>query len=360
MMMRLPQFLFFLSLFLMVLALVDAHIKSIIIFGDSQNDAGNNAFNKNCTIQANFKPYGSKYFHHPTGRFTNGRTVADFICQYMNISFQKPYQEVHQELANGRNRFPDNGINFASAGSGLLRDTNRDDHVTPIQEQLQQFQALIDQKLLDKKQVMRSLIFMASGSNDIFSYFMLPGASGMTPQQYILALLKEVSLFVDKTYKVGARRFAFFPIGPLGCIPGRVIIRGAPTDRCMGEMDLMVDRYNAALALLVKSMPKKYPGAIGIYGEVANTVDKIRAYPKLYGFNNVSEACCGSGPLNGQLQCGYRDYKLCPNPDEYFFWDFFHPTQHVYMILSKILWAGNQKQIWPVNLKTLANHQQKA
>lgn len=65
----------------MVLALVDAHIKSIIIFGDSQFDAGNNPFNKNCTIQANFKPYGSKYFHHPTGRFTNGRTVADFICK---------------------------------------------------------------------------------------------------------------------------------------------------------------------------------------------------------------------------------------------------------------------------------------
>ena len=56
-------------------------VRAIFSFGDSILDAGNNHFNKNCTAQADFPPYGSSFFHHPTGRFTNGRTVSDFICK---------------------------------------------------------------------------------------------------------------------------------------------------------------------------------------------------------------------------------------------------------------------------------------
>lgn len=56
-------------------------VSGIFTFGDSIFDAGNNHFNKNCSAQADFAPYGSSFFHYPTGRFTNGRTVADFICE---------------------------------------------------------------------------------------------------------------------------------------------------------------------------------------------------------------------------------------------------------------------------------------
>lgn len=59
-------------------------VSAIFTFGDSIFDAGNNHFNKNSTAQADFPPYGSSYFHYPTGRFTNGRTVPDFICELFN------------------------------------------------------------------------------------------------------------------------------------------------------------------------------------------------------------------------------------------------------------------------------------
>ncbi|KAK1370642.1 GDSL esterase/lipase 6 [Heracleum sosnowskyi] len=150
------------------------NVQAVFIFGDSLFDhAGNNHYNNNCSAQADFPPYGSTYFHHPTGRFTNGRTVADFISQFLGIGIQKPFLEARQEVINGsRKEYPSNGVNFPSAGSGLYRATNSDLGVTPIQDQLQQFQTLMDQNLVDRKQLEKSLFFFESGSNDVFNYFL--------------------------------------------------------------------------------------------------------------------------------------------------------------------------------------------
>lgn len=68
------------------------------------------------------------------------------------------------------------------------------------------------------------------------------------------------------------------------------------------------------------------------------------------GYSNVSEACCGGGPLNEMLQCGYPGHKMCSNPNEYFFWDYVHPSERTYALLSKFLWAGDKNQVWLMNV----------
>lgn len=64
-------------------------------------------------------------------------------------------------------------------------------------------------------------------------------------------------------------------------------------------------------------------------------------------------ACCGNGTLGGQLQCGKKGYKMCSKPNDYFFWDNFHPSEHVYKLISKTLWGGRAFHIRPINLKRL-------
>lgn len=54
------------------------------IFGDSLVDNGNNN-NLATTAKANYPPYGIDFFG-PTGRFTNGRTTADFIGLFPLLS----------------------------------------------------------------------------------------------------------------------------------------------------------------------------------------------------------------------------------------------------------------------------------
>lgn len=53
---------------------------ALFIFGDSLFDVGNNNYINTTTLdQANFWPYGETYFKSPTGRFSDGRLITDFI-----------------------------------------------------------------------------------------------------------------------------------------------------------------------------------------------------------------------------------------------------------------------------------------
>ncbi|KAM3339218.1 hypothetical protein P3S68_031304 [Capsicum galapagoense] len=196
---------------------LEYNVPSIFIFGDSILDSGSNHYKKNCSVQADFPPYGSNFFHHPTGRFTSGRTVTDFISEFIGIPLQKPY--LH-ELVNGNwKEYSSKGINFASGGSGVLRTTNQHLGVTPIEEQVEQFKTLAQQNHINNEQVQESLIIFTSGSNDMYIYFQPSGVPKLTPDAYVRAMLAQVTNFVDQLCKLGARRIALISLGPVGCIP---------------------------------------------------------------------------------------------------------------------------------------------
>lgn len=56
-------------------------MSAFFIFGDSSVDPGNNNHIKTIPEnQANYKPYGhNSFFKDPTGRFSNGRIIVDFL-----------------------------------------------------------------------------------------------------------------------------------------------------------------------------------------------------------------------------------------------------------------------------------------
>lgn len=53
------------------------------IFGDSLTDVGNNNFLQYSLAKSNYPWYGIDYSGgQATGRFTNGRTIGDIICNF--------------------------------------------------------------------------------------------------------------------------------------------------------------------------------------------------------------------------------------------------------------------------------------
>ncbi|XP_037492979.1 GDSL esterase/lipase 1 [Jatropha curcas] len=90
----------------------------LFIFGDSLFDVGNNNYLKGAIGLANFWPYGQTFFKHPTGRFSDGRLISDFIAEYLKLPLIPPY------LQPGNHQFTD-GTNFASGGAGALVETHQ-------------------------------------------------------------------------------------------------------------------------------------------------------------------------------------------------------------------------------------------
>lgn len=59
------------------------NVTSIVVFGDSSVDPGNNNNLPDTWHKGNFLPYGNDFGHSiPTGRFTNGKLVTDFIGNF--------------------------------------------------------------------------------------------------------------------------------------------------------------------------------------------------------------------------------------------------------------------------------------
>ncbi|KAI8567853.1 hypothetical protein RHMOL_Rhmol02G0153900 [Rhododendron molle] len=88
---------------------------AILVFGDSTVDPGNNNYVQTI-FKSNFRPYGRDFPNHiPTGRFSNGRLVTDFVASYVGIKENVPAY-LDQSLSIGELM---TGVSFASAGSGF-------------------------------------------------------------------------------------------------------------------------------------------------------------------------------------------------------------------------------------------------
>nr|CAB3475774.1 unnamed protein product [Digitaria exilis] len=89
--------------------------RSIFSFGDSYADTGNAMVffaERNLTDPAAGPPYGMTFFGHPTGRYSNGRLIIDFIAEALGVPFVPPFKTY-----NGSFR---QGANFAVAGAMAL------------------------------------------------------------------------------------------------------------------------------------------------------------------------------------------------------------------------------------------------
>lgn len=93
-------------------------VPALFVFGDSIVDSGNNVFVRNSTAVADFPPYGVDFFA-ATGRFTNARILTDVLGQLLGLPDWIPCNLA--PTASGENIL--HGLNYASAGSGILDNT---------------------------------------------------------------------------------------------------------------------------------------------------------------------------------------------------------------------------------------------
>ncbi|KAG6555134.1 hypothetical protein Mapa_003169 [Marchantia paleacea] len=235
---------------------VRGRVPALFIMGDSTVDVGNN--NNLITLaQATFPPYGQDFdTHEPTGRFCNGRLSVDYLgtCEpsassqlarstldqlfsrmilfldsihviyesleyrvdiddlllvtdpdpdppydaatYLGLPLIPPYMLMNSTTDISK------GVNFASAGSGILNDTGTifGEYIS-LSQQLEQF-LVVKQRLkvefgaaTASRLISGSLYYISTGSNDFINNYLLPGNPHLDifPDEYEQLLVSSYS-----------------------------------------------------------------------------------------------------------------------------------------------------------------------
>ncbi|KAJ4809997.1 GDSL esterase/lipase [Rhynchospora pubera] len=354
-------------------AVAAPQIPAMFAFGDSLIDDGNNN-GLNSLAKSNYYPYGIDFYQGSTGRFCNGKTVVDALCMldapFLPLSLscdllELPYIPAYTTAGpNGTSRL--GGVNYASAGGGILDETGQhlgeryslNQQVLNFESDLNSIRAVLGTDRSYNQFLARSIAVMVFGSNDYINNYLLPSLynSGYnyTPEQFANLLLNHYTRQILALNSVGLRKFLLAGVGPLGCIPSQRASGAARPDRCVDQVNEMVVFFNQGLRSLVEQLNSSHPGSIFIYGNTYAAVGDMLNNPANYGFSVLDRGCCG---IEQNYEWQFTCLPLstpCPNRNQYVFWDAFHPTESVNLILAQKAYTGNQTDVYPINVQQLA------
>ncbi|WCJ43720.1 GDSL esterase/lipase At5g33370 [Euphorbia peplus] len=331
--------------------------RAFFVFGDSLVDNGNNNYLAT-TARADSPPYGIDFpTHRPTGRFSNGLNIPDLISQHIGSEFVLPY--LSPRLTGNRLLV---GANFASAGVGILNDTGI--QFANIVRMFQQFEyfreyqgrvrALVGRQRA-KRLVKESLVLITVGGNDFVNNYYLVPYSVRSRQyslpDYVRFVISEYKKLLMKVYELGVRRVVVTGTGPLGCAPAELAMRSA-NGECSTELQRAASLFNPQLTQMISQLNSKYGSNIFIAANTGLTKAAFITNPQSYGFTTAKIACCGQGPYNGLGLCTPAS-NLCPNRDQYVFWDAFHPSERANKYIVQQIINGSPEYMFPMNLSTI-------
>ncbi|CAI9288085.1 unnamed protein product [Lactuca saligna] len=327
---------------------------ALFIFGDSLFDPGNNNYiNIDPGFQANFWPYGESYFNPPSGRFSNGRLISDFIAEYAGLPLIPAYLDPHY------NEFL-YGANFASGGAGALVETNTKNFVLDLKTQLQYFSDLEKRYRKDlgdvkTEQLLSDAVYLFScGCND---YLVLTSnnLSNLHYEEYVGTVIGNLTNVFKGIYEKGGRKIGIGTIPQLGCLP--YVRAQQPGNTCNQELNTISSLHNRAFSKKLQELTQQFEGFMFANYDHSTALSERMKNPSKYGFKVGDSSCCGSGPLRGIYSCGGKrglgEFELCDNPDGYVFFDAPHPSEAACRQFAELFWNGDSKVTSPYNLKSL-------
>ncbi|CAD6242470.1 unnamed protein product [Miscanthus lutarioriparius] len=305
-------------------------VPALYVFGDSTVDVGNNQYLPgNTALQF---PYGIDFPHsRPTGRFSNGYNVADFVAKLLGFKRSPPAYlsltpRTSRQILRGLR-----GVNYASGRSGILDTTG---NTITLTKQIEYFAATKSKMVANSgssssvdELLSKSLFLISDGGNDMFAFLQRNGTASEVASLYA-DLLSNYTRHVRGLHGLGARRFGIVDVPPLGCVPSVRVTSSDGASRCVDGANELARGFNDALRAALANLTASgaLPGARYSVGSSYSVVSYFTAHPGAAGFREVASACCGGGRLNAQTGCT-PNATYCSHRGEYLFWDGVHGTQ---------------------------------
>ncbi|XP_008781349.1 GDSL esterase/lipase At5g55050-like [Phoenix dactylifera] len=330
-------------------------VPAIYVFGDSTADVGNNNYLPGNNAKANFPHYGIDFPHsRPTGRFSNGFNGIDFLAGHMGFRRSPPpYLSLTNKTSHGILKGL-RGVNFASAGSGILDSTGTTISMTKQIKYFATIRSRIAARLNTERTndvLSKSIFLISSGSNDLSAFFRQNNAPNNTQkEQFYNTLIYNYKNHIEALYDLGARKFGIIDVAPIGCCPSSRVLH--PLGDCIAVLNDLAVGANDAVKVMLSNLHATLKGMKYSLGSSHAVVSNIIADPGAAGYKEVQSACCGGGKLNAVSGC-MPNATYCDNRKEYLFWDDGHPTQGASKKVGLAIYHGSLQYASPINFKQL-------
>ncbi|KAF3333148.1 GDSL esterase/lipase 7 [Carex littledalei] len=334
---------------------------ALFVIGDSTVDCGTN--NHLFTLaRADRLPYGRDFdTRRPTGRFSNGRVVVDYLALRLKLPFVRPYLGLSgkvEELVRG--------VNYASAGAGVLFASGSDlgMHIS-LMEQMQQVSETYERLELSLGEAAaadlfaNSIFYISIGSNDFIHYYFKNTTNVrplFLPWEFNQLLVDTIKHELKNLYNLNARKVVVMGLPPIGCTPHYLWEYDSVYGDCVEQINNMVVQLNFAMTYMVHKLNLELHGATFTFCDTFEGSMDIFRNRDRYGFVTTTDACCGLGKYGGMVMCLFPE-MACKNATNHVWWDEFHPTEAVNLILADDVWSGKHIDMcFPMNLQDMIAH----
>ncbi|XP_074379868.1 acetylajmalan esterase-like [Apium graveolens] len=312
----------------------------IFQFGDSLSDTGNLVRERPFDVSGRL-PYGQSFFNRPTGRYSNGLIMIDYIASAAGLPLLNPYEQVG---ANFRH-----GINFAVAGATALPVktlASKDIHAVPtptsssLDVQLRRMSDYLSSYCntqTDCRDKLKNSLFMMGevGGND-YNYALFGGKTIQEVKNLVPEVVQSIVDATREIIKLGARNIVIPGNLPIGCVPSYLTTFQANNtfdqNHCLKDYNEFSVYHNKQLIKAIELLKKENPGVTIVYGNLYNAFQWLFSRAAYLGFdrNSLQKACCGSGGeynFSFKKICGLPGVAVCSNPNQRISWDGIHLTQ---------------------------------
>ncbi|KAG2292228.1 hypothetical protein Bca52824_038897 [Brassica carinata] len=278
--------------------------QTLFVFGDGLYDAGNKQFVSSNRVDASFPPYGMTV-GEPTGRWSDGRIVPDYLAGFMGIPHIPP-------ILNGTADFS-HGANFAIADATVLGSPAE---TLTFSQQVIKFS---DNKNKWSAQARSEAVYLFYiGSDDYLKFAKNnPNPSDDQKQAFVDRVITAIEAELKVIYGSGGRKFALHNLAPLGCLPAVKQANGN-VQECVTLPSEMAALHNKKLLQLLVELSRQLSGFQYSFYDFFSSIKHRVIKSKTYTFETGMAACCGTGSVNG-TSCSTNN--VCAKPEDYLFFD---------------------------------------
>ncbi|CAM8963847.1 unnamed protein product [Rhodiola kirilowii] len=292
----------------------------LFVFGDSYADTGN--WGK--TVSPSWKkPYGISFPGKPSGRFSDGRVLTDYIASFLKIKSPVPY---HWRKSNAT--VLKHGMNFAYGGTGVFTTYVAAPNMTT---QINEFQQILEDEVYTKQDLKSSVALVSLGGND-YGNFLATNSNTTEIYSFVTSVIKQLELNLRRIHGLGVRKIGITAIEPLGCLPS--ITASTYFRNCSERANLLAKFHNQLLNQAIEKLNESSSTFItlDLYNAFMSVFKKQGYEPGSSKSESILKPCCTG--TTSEYNCGSVEksngtsmYTVCKNINSTFFWDTVHPAQ---------------------------------